>query len=407
MNKSHNTIQKGKANLALSAIEANRLKALDRYDISDTPAEQNFDRVVSMASTIFSGAHVLITFVDLDRVWIKADSRSPVASFLPRENSICSLAIQKSDITVFPDTHTVPALRNNPVIRGENGIRFYAAMPLTSHDGFNLGTICILDSQPREISDQQIQLLKELAAVVMDEMELRLAAKKALQIQSELLGMVVHNLKNPLSGILGLAQLLPDYRHDEAEMLEMSALIADTSEKMLDSLNELLHMSKLQGNEIKLQLETVDMVQLVRRVMQDNAVLARQKNQSLTFEEISPLDLDVDPKRMREIMDNLLSNCIKYTPFEGTIQVVMRVRDQWLRIEFIDNGQGLDAQEVNRVFQKFADISSEPTGNESSTGIGLSIVKTLVELHHGKVWAESGGKGLGSTFVVELPLLPE
>jgi signal transduction histidine kinase len=280
-------------------------------------------------------------------------------------------------------------------------------MPLTSHDGYNLGTICILDSQPREINDQQIQLLKELAAVVMDEMELRLAAKKALQIQSELLGMVVHNLKNPLSGILGLAQLLPDYRHDEAEMLEMSALIADTSEKMLDSLNELLHMSKLQGNEIKLQLETVDMVQLVRRVMQDNAVLARQKNQSLTFEEISPLDLDVDPKRMREIMDNLLSNCIKYTPFEGTIQVVMRVRDQWLRIEFIDNGQGLDAQEVNRVFQKFADISSEPTGNESSTGIGLSIVKTLVELHHGKVWAESGGKGLGSTFVVELPLLPE
>lgn len=404
MNQSTKTIRKGAAGQAPSAEESNRLKAVDRYDILDTASEQIFDRMVDMASKIFQVAGALITFVDLDREFVKADSRGVKASVIPREDSICNLAIQNKDITVFPDTLLVPALRHKPSIKGENAIRFYAGVSLTSLDGYNMGTLCIIDYQPREITDDQKQLLKDLAAVVVDELELRLAAKKALQLQSDLLGMVVHNLKNPLSGILGLAQLLPDYRTDEAEILEMSALIADTSEKMLDNLNELLHMSRLQGSEIKLQLESVDMVELVRSVIQDNSILARQKNQSLFFEEIPSLALQVDPKRMREIIDNLLSNCIKYTPLEGSIRVVMRLRSNCLRIEFIDNGQGLYAQEIHRVFQKFANISSEPTGNESSTGIGLSIVKTLVELHNGNVWAESAGKDIGSTFVVELPI---
>jgi signal transduction histidine kinase len=269
---------------------------------------------------------------------------------------------------------------------------------------FKFASSIIIDLKPRELNEQQRQILKDLAAVVVDELELRLSAKKAAKMQSELLNMVVHNLKNPLSGILGLAQLLPDYRDDEAEIKEMSALIADTSEKMLDSLNELLHMSKLQGSKINLHLEPVDMVELVRSVIQENSILARQKNQTLTFEEILPVELAVDRKRMREIIDNLISNCIKYTPFEGMIRVVMSQRPGWLRMEFTDSGQGLNAQELKKVFQKFAEISSEPTGNESSTGIGLSIVKTLVELHQGQVWAESEGKDLGSTFVVELPL---
>jgi signal transduction histidine kinase len=404
MNESTRTIRRAEAALTISPDEVNRLKAVDRYDILDSPSEKSFDRIVAMATHIFKVPGAFVNFVDLDRVFIKAHSSCLNLKDVPRENSICSVAIQNKDLTVFPDTHSVPALRNNPYTKGDQAIRFYAGVSLKSLDGYNLGTLCIIDYQPREIDEQQKQLLTDLAAVVMDELELRLAAKKALELQSELLSMVVHNLKNPLSGILGLAQLLPDYRHDEAEMLEMSALIADTSEKMLDNLNELLHMSKLQGSEIKLQLEDVDIVELVRSVIQDNAILARQKNQSLFFEEIPSLELQVDRKRMREIVDNLLSNCIKYTPLEGSIRVVMRVRSGWLRIEFIDNGQGLDAQEIHRVFQKFANISSEPTGNESSTGIGLSIVKTLVELHQGRVWAESAGKDGGSTFVVELPL---
>jgi signal transduction histidine kinase len=398
------SIRKAEARQHHSVKELNRLKALDRYDILDSSSELSFDRVAAMAANIFKVAGALITFVDLDRVFVKANSCCLNVQDVPREQSICSLAIQNEDTTVFPDTHLVPALHDNPFTKGEFPIRFYAGVSLKSLDGYNLGTLCIIDNEPRELDDEQQQLLKDLAAVVMDELELRLAAKKALELQSELLGMVVHNLKNPLSGILGLAQLLPDYRHDEREILEMSALIADTSEKMLDNLNELLSMSKLQGSEIKLQLEPVDMVELVRSVIQDNSILARQKNQSLFFEEIPSLELQVDRKRMREIMDNLLSNCIKYTPLEGSIRVVMRVRSNMLRIEFIDNGQGLDAQEIPRVFQKFASISSEPTGNESSTGIGLSIVKTLVELHSGVVWAESEGKDLGSLFVVELPI---
>lgn len=388
----------------ISAEERNRLKAVDRYDILGTPSEQSFDRVASMATTIFKVAGAFISFVDLDRVWYKANTSQLKADSVPREQSICSLAILNEDITVFSDTRLVPALQGNPFITGENGIRFYAGVPLTSYDGYNLGTLCIVDGKPRELNEQQKQTLKGLAAVVVDDLELRLSAKKALKLQSDLLNMVVHNLKNPLSGILGLAQLLPDYRHDEAEIKEMSGLIADTSLKMLDSLNELLHMSRLQASEIKLHLEPVNMVELVKSVIQENAILARQKNQCLTFEEIPAVELHVDQKRMREIVDNLISNCIKYTPLEGFIRVVMRLKPGILRIEFRDSGQGLNAQELKMVFQKFADISSEPTGNESSTGIGLSIVKTLVELHQGSVWAESEGKDRGSTFIVELPL---
>jgi signal transduction histidine kinase len=388
---------------AIPEPERNRLKALDRYAILDTPAEPSFDRVVNMATTFFKVFGAVISFVDLNRVWVKANTSSIKVSYIPRGESLCARAIYNPEITVIADTFLEPGLKDNPFVSGSKPIRFMAAAPLTSHDEFTIGTLCIFDHQPREMTDQENQILQALAAVVMDELELRLSAKQALKLQTEFLNMVVHNLKNPLSGILGLAQLLPDYRHDHQELLEMSSLIADTSEKMLESLNELLHMSRMQASEIRLNLEEVNLVELVRSVVQDNTILARQKNQELTLEEIPALDIRIDRKRVQEIIDNLLSNCIKYTPLGGSIKVVIKTIPDWVRIEFIDNGQGLDEQELQKVFQRFADISSEPTGNESSTGIGLSIVKTLVELHQGNIWAESPGKNKGSKFILELP----
>lgn len=388
----------------VTADEKKRLKALSRYDVLNSPSEQSFDRVASMATTIFRPAGAIIAFIDLDRVWIKANTSPLSINFIPREHSFCSHTMLKDDITVIEDTRLIPSLSQNPYIYGDKGIRFYADALLKSYDGYILGSLCIFDYYPRKLTERDKQLLKELAAVVVDELEMRLSAKKAVQLQSEMLNMVVHNLKNPLSGILGLSQLLPDFRNNEAELKEMSSLIADTSEKMLDSLNELLQLSKLQEGEIKLQSEPVNIVELVRSVIQDNSILARQKSQEIIFNEIPSLELTVDRKRMREIVDNLLSNSIKYTPLHGEIKVSLYIHQGWLRIVFKDNGQGFTAQELSKVFQKFANISSEPTGNESSTGIGLSIVKTLVELHEGNVWVESEGKDQGSTFVVELPL---
>ncbi|MBE9167300.1 GAF domain-containing protein [Pleurocapsales cyanobacterium LEGE 06147] len=167
--------------------EVARLAALHRYRILDTPAEAAFDRITALAARLFDVPLALVSLVDESRAWFKScygfDARE-----MPRDDTICSFAVLFEDVFVVPDTKQDSRFVYNPFVRGEPGIRFYAGAPLLTPDGFNLGTLCLLDSKPRdELSDEQKATLTDLAAMVVDELELRLAARQIAQIDEALL----------------------------------------------------------------------------------------------------------------------------------------------------------------------------------------------------------------------------
>ncbi len=160
----------------LPADEAERLLALGRYEILDTPPEAAFDRVTRLAARLFGVPAAQISFVDHDRRWLKSRFGTD-ADDSPRELTFCAHAILGGQVLVVPDAALDPRFCCNPCVAAEPGIRFYAGAPLKGRGGHNVGTLCLLDSKPRAFSEEQAATLSDLAAIVVDEMELRLAGR--------------------------------------------------------------------------------------------------------------------------------------------------------------------------------------------------------------------------------------
>ena len=159
-------------------MEFDRIKALQRYEILDTPAEGNFDRITSLAAKMFNVPIAIVSLVDEDRIWFKSAQGLGDTKEIEKAPGLCASAILTDDIYLVEDARNDPRCLTNPLVCGAFGLQFYAAVPLTTHDGHKLGTLCIIDKKIRYINTEQQALLKQLSEIVMHEMELRLAARK-------------------------------------------------------------------------------------------------------------------------------------------------------------------------------------------------------------------------------------
>ena len=382
-----------------------RLKALYRYEILDTPPEGAFNRVAELATKIFKVPIALISMVDKDRVFFKANVGMPGVVNADRGISLCSLAVLQQEPTVFENAEKEPCLLANPLVAGSFGLKFYAGAPLVTSDGYNIGTFCLVDKKPRKFSEDEMKMLRDMAAVVMDEIEIRISSIKALRTQSELMYIAAHDLKNPLQGIQALTELLKNEKN-EGLREKYREMIQGSSKKMIALINRLVQLSEIENNHFSLELKEVDAGQLVQEVVKENMIMAQRKDQEIKLDtEISRLS-HLDTGWMREVFDNLINNAVKYSPSGKEIKVQVKTTDQELLFAVQDEGPGFSEDDKIKAFQKFTRLSSRPTGGEPSTGLGLSIVKTLVELHQGSVAIESEGKNKGSRMVVKIPHSP-
>jgi hypothetical protein len=162
-----------------AADEEGRMTAVRRYDLLDTPPDGAFDRITGLAARIFQVPIALVSVVDYDRIWFKS-RHGLSAEQIDRDAGLCASAILHSEPWVISDARNDPRALANPLVAGEMGLQFYAGVPLTSRDGHNLGTLCVIDYEPREFTDAQIATLQDLAAMVMSELELRLDSRQAL-----------------------------------------------------------------------------------------------------------------------------------------------------------------------------------------------------------------------------------
>jgi GAF domain-containing protein len=160
--------------------ETERLNAVKRYEILDTPPDGSFDRITALASRIFNMPIAIISLVDHDRIWFKSSHGLAGVGQIDREPGLCASAILSDEVYLVENAIEDPRCLTNPLVCGDFGLRFYAAAPLKTRDGYNLGTLCIIDRKQRYINSEQTGMLHDLAAIVMDEMELRLAARTAV-----------------------------------------------------------------------------------------------------------------------------------------------------------------------------------------------------------------------------------
>jgi len=158
--------------------EAARLAAVRRYDVLDTPADGTFDRITALAARLFDVPVAIVSIVDLDRIWFKSHHGLEISE-TGRDAGLCASAILGGEAWVVDDASSDPRAMTNPLVAGEFGLRFYAGVPLTTRDGHNLGTLCVLDFEPRETSPKELETLTDLAAMVMTELELRLELRRA------------------------------------------------------------------------------------------------------------------------------------------------------------------------------------------------------------------------------------
>ena len=381
--------------------DALRLEKLREYDILDTHSEDTFDKIALMASQVFNCSSAFITFVDEKRAFLKSNLSSLPINEVDREGTLSSIAILNDDITVFKDTNNHPELQDYVYVKGENGIRFYAGAPLKSPEGYNVGVISVADNVPHEATDLQLDMLKTLAKIVIDKLENRLRYKKSIQSQINLMNIALHEIKNPLASISLANDVI---RKDISTTPRMTDMIKSSVAMMQKRLANLLTQSELEEKDLVLSIEEINLKDMFTRLLNNFELLANRKKQVIELHCDETLIVEGDRSKISDVLHNLLSNAIKYSYLNTCIKVSAREAGNYMHIEVKDEGQGLNFEDIQKLFTKFAKLSSKPTGKETSNGLGLSITKSFVELHRGNIYAMSPGKDKGTTFIVSIPL---
>ena len=233
-----------------------------------------------------------------------------------------------------------------------------------------------------------------------------LRLQRVNRFKNEVLGTVAHDLKNPLGVILGRTEMLNELISSGASREGVTVQvdhIRDAAKRLTAMVDHLISDAMADAFDITIRREAVDVAALVGEVAEANRPLAVNKQQTITVSGPPNVVTMCDADRVREAIDNLISNAVKYSPNGGMISITVTQEDDSTIVRISDDGSGLSPEDLGRLFGRFQRLSAKPTAGESSTGLGLSIVKRIIDMHGGQVTAESKGPGKGSTFTIILP----
>ncbi|WP_129713728.1 GAF domain-containing sensor histidine kinase [Pedobacter sp. SYP-B3415] len=385
--------------------EASRVKKLHRYEILDTPPEASFDTVARLAQRLFVAHAGFITFVDADRVFLKSSTINSRYREFTRIESLCSIAIESERPTLILDTRQLESDEYDLEALLEQEIIFYAGAPIITSDGHRIGTVCVTDTKPRnDITAEQLEMLELLSFIVIEKLETRLAGRRTIRAYDDRLHRMVHDMKNPITSISMYAQIMGRKMLAVERVSEISNKIETAAKSVEQHLNNVLNEAKIDNEGIYLVEQPVLFSDLTETLKNTFELSLNNKKQKLHIIQPAGLTLYIDRERIQDVLDNLLSNAIKYSHRDAEIRLIVESSENMATIEFRDQGVGMTEEDLQKVFVRFARLSSVPTAHERSNGLGLSIVKMLVELHGGQVWARSKGPDKGSSFFLTLPM---
>ena len=273
--------------------------------------------------------------------------------------------------------------------------------PVWSADGTLEGMVCVLsDIEERKLIDEERRSLLERERIA------RAEAEAASRAKDEFLAVLSHELRTPLNAVLGWARMLRSGSVDDARVGHALSAIERNAAAQAQLIEDLLDVSRAISGHLHLDARPLALEPIARSAIEVVQLAADAKNVTLMLASEEPnLQVIGDEKRLQQVVWNLLSNAVKFTPTGGEVQITLARRDRLAEIVVHDTGIGINPGFLPHVFDRFRQADTSVTRRHSGLGLGLAIVRHLVESHGGSVEAVSAGEGQGSTFTVRLPAL--
>jgi PAS domain S-box-containing protein len=332
-------------------------------------------------------------------------------------DGVNSRAVRSSEIVVIDDY--LQATRGHPsvTVGPDNSLRPQSSMAVPmSVLGRVVGTIEVQSYQLAAYKEEHataMRMAANLTAVAIENAQLlareshaRAEAEESNRLKDEFLATVSHELRTPLTAILGWARMLDSENLNEPAAARAIQTILRNAKSQAQIIDDILDVSRIVTGNLHLNLEPTELAPILEAAINVTRPAAEAKSISIvTNFDAQPVVVSGDGHRLQQIAWNLLSNAVKFTPQNGSVQVIVRESGSHAEIEVSDNGQGIRPAFLPYVFERFRQADSSTTRTYGGLGLGLAIVRHLVEIHGGSVQAQSDGDGKGAKFTVRLPLL--
>lgn len=390
--------------------ELERLAALKRYNILDTLPENAFDDATKLVSYICGVPIAHISFIDENRQWFKSEIGIGVSE-VPREISFCRHTIMESEMVEIGDTHLNEQFKNDPNVVDGFKVRFYAGVPLTTPDGYNIGTICAIDHVSKKLDESQRNALTIIAKHVINQLELgtknselatqKKIAERAVLAKDSFLANMSHEIRTPLNAIIGFTDLLAQTRLDTVQRHYIDS-VQIAQENLLLIVNDILDLSKIESGNLTIDAQPFNLKNTLKHIYDLLKVKVADGIEFNLFLDADMPEIVIgDQGRLNQILVNLAGNALKFTE-EGDVTVSVKKLEETadnysLRFSVKDTGIGIPEDKLKAIFERFTQAEESTTRKFGGTGLGLNIVKQLVELQDSEIHVKSK-PGRGSEF---------
>jgi two-component system, NtrC family, sensor kinase len=403
----------------IAKTDLDRVENLRSYDILDTPPDESYQNIVSLAAAICQTPLALISFIDLDRQWFKANVGMKGALETPREVSFCTYAIEEDNLFIVEDALKDDRFKNNPAVTGDPFIRFYAGAQIKTSEGYNVGTLCVAGQNPIKLSNQQKDALQVLASRVAELLTLRRvnkelqASKQALVEHQELLiskarhqsigelaGGICHQINNPLAIIVGrsmiLRTLLKEKLSSEDGLLKELDVIDQTSQRVSGILKALRSYSKDLGTDISV-FNVFEMIEDALTLLKNRVVSSRT---NVVYDRGDDIFIKANRNQLGQAVLDLLNNSLDSleSSVVKNIKIIVEDKIDTVYIRIQDSGPGILPENKENVFKPFFSTKSR------HFGVGLTNAQSFIQQNSGELILENLSDP--TIFSVKLPKQP-
>ncbi|WP_342644403.1 HAMP domain-containing sensor histidine kinase [Mucilaginibacter sp. CSA2-8R] len=388
--------------------ELERVKALATYNIDYETLQDKFSDLTLLAAHITGTSMSLINLMDADTQWNV--SRNGIDLFcINKEDSICQYTIKSDTDFEVTDLRSDYRFSEQNYIKNSS-LSYYYGVPLKTKEGFAIGALCVLDDENPVLGRKQKNMLQLLAGEVisrLDELKRIAVLENKIQLLQVERRMLAHDIRGPLGGIKGLAEVAAEegLSANKNELLHYLELIKDSSQSVMELADEIL-LNERQKRALPPSDGQTNLLQLKKKIEQLFA--PKIKDKDIDFEVyVSELTArqPINKHGLQQILGNLVSNAIKFTPKRGFVTVELNLvgeeQNRLLKIEVKDSGRGMKKDVIDAILENGA-ISTQGTGGETGYGLGLQLVRQIVAEKKGSFEVTST-LGHGSSFTITLP----